>query len=260
VAAASIWGDYNLWDYAVWVAGLESYGYGSDYNFLYGVDDNRLQEKKTITLMKLDYKLVFSILSQHHHKTMLEQLSKYSIFQQLVATLLSSRTKDTTTIPLVKKLFVKYKTPSDFMEVKVDILEKELYGIGFYRVKARNIQKLSRIIIDKFQNKVPDTLEELTSLPGVGRKTANCMLNYAFHKPAIAVDIHVHRISNRLGWVKTNTPEETEQELMKILPEELWIRVNELLVDHGQRVCLPRNPKCEKCEVRGYCEYGRNTG
>lgn len=188
---------------------------------------------------------------------MLEQLSEYSIFQQLIAALLSSRTKDTTTIPLVKKLFMKYKTPPDFISAKVSVLEKELYGIGFYRVKARNIQKLSGIIRDKYQNKVPDTLEELTSLPGVGRKTANCMLNYAFHKPAIAVDVHVHHLSNRLGWVKTKTPEETELELMKILPQELWIKVNELLVDHGQRVCFPRKPNCEECAVKRWCEYGR---
>ncbi len=209
--------------------------------------------------MNPDYKSVFSILSKHHHKTMLEQLSEYSVFQQLIATLLSSRTKDTTTIPLVKKLFLKYKMPQDFISARISVLEKELYGIGFYRVKARNIHKLSRIIRDKYHNVVPNTLEELTSLPGVGRKTANCMLNYAFKKPAIAVDIHVHRISNRLGWVKTNTPEETEQELMKILLRELWIRVNELLVDHGQRVCFPRKPKCEECEVRKYCEYGRRN-
>ncbi len=201
---------------------------------------------------------VFSILEHSHQLTMLEQLASYSVFQQLIATLLSSRTKDTTTIPLVKKLFVKYKTPQDFISAKISVLEKELYGIGFYRVKARNIQKLSRMVKDKYHNKVPDTLEELTSLPGVGRKTANCMLNYAFGKPAIAVDIHVHRISNRLGWVKTNTPEETEQKLMEILPQELWIRVNELLVDHGQRVCFPRKPNCEGCEIRKYCGYGIN--
>lgn len=202
---------------------------------------------------------VFSILEHSHQLTMLEQLASYSVFQQLVATLLSSRTKDTTTIPLVKKLFVKYKTPQDFISAKISVLEKELYGIGFYRVKARNIQKLSGIIIEKYNGKVPNTLEELTSLPGVGRKTANCMLNYAFEKPAIAVDIHVHRISNRLGWVKTNTPEETELELMKKLSRELWIRVNELLVDHGQRVCFPRKPNCEECEIREYCEFGRNN-
>ncbi|MBI4980820.1 endonuclease III [Candidatus Woesearchaeota archaeon] len=209
------------------------------------------------TNYKNDYQLVFSILSQHHHKTMLEQLSQYSVFQQLIATMLSSRTKDTTTIPLVKKLFEKYKTPQDFLNAKISVLEKELYGIGFYRVKARNIPQLSRMIIDKYQCIVPDTLEELTSLSGVGRKTANCMLNYAFHKPAIAVDVHVHRLSNRLGWVKTNTPEETELKLVKILPQELWISVNELLVDYGQRICLPRKPKCGECPVRKYCEFGK---
>ncbi len=212
------------------------------------------KDKSTYSVQK-----VFSILEHSHQLTMLEQLASYSVFQQLVATLLSSRTKDTTTIPLVKKLFMKYRAPQDFISARISVLEKELYGIGFYRVKARNIQMLSRIIIDKFQNKVPNTLEELTSLPGVGRKTANCMLNYAFHKPAVAADTHVHRLSNRMGWVNTNTPEETEQKLMKVLPQELWSKVNELLVDHGQRVCFPRKPNCEGCEIREYCRYGRNN-
>ncbi len=203
-----------------------------------------------------EIKIVFPILEHSHHPTMLEQFSEYNVFQQLIATLLSSRTKDTTTIPIAKKLFVRYKTPQDFLNAKKEALERELYGIGFYLVKAKNIKKLSEIILEKFGGKVPESFEELVSLPGVGRKTANCLLSYAFHVPAIAVDVHVHRISNRLGWVKTKTPEETEEELMKILSQELWSKVNELLVDHGQRVCLPRKPKCGKCEIRKYCEYG----
>lgn len=198
---------------------------------------------------------VFFILERSHQPTMLEQFSKYNVFQQLIATLLSSRTKDTTTIPIAKKLFVRYKTPQDFLNAKQEILEKELYGIGFYRVKAENIRKLSKILLEKSDGKVPKSFEELTSLPGVGRKTANCLLSYAFRVPAIAVDIHVHRISNRLGWVKTNTLEETEKKLMKILPRELWSKVNMLFVDHGQRVCLPRKPKCGECLIRKYCQY-----
>lgn len=203
-----------------------------------------------------EIKMVFPILEHSHHPTMLERFSGYNVFQQLIATLLSSRTKDTTTIPIARKLFVKYKTPQDFLNVTMEVLWKELYGIGFYRVKAGNIQKLSKILIERFDEEVPESFEELVSLPGVGSKTANCMLSYAFHVPAIAVDVHVHRISNRLGWVTTKNPEETEKELMKILPQELWSKVNELLVDHGQRVCLPRKPKCGECLVRKYCEYG----
>jgi endonuclease-3 len=207
-------------------------------------------------MVQKDYHLVFDQLSSQHQLTMLEQLYRYSAFQRLIATLLSARTKDTTTIPLTHKLFKKYHLPQHFLKAKLSTLEQELYGIGFYRVKARNIQKLSRIILERFEGKVPDTLEELTSLPGVGRKTANCMLAYVFKQPAIAVDVHVHRLANRLGWVKSSTPEETERELQKILPKEEWSKVNMLFVDHGQRVCLPFNPKCGGCRIKRWCDLG----
>lgn len=205
----------------------------------------------------LEITKVFSLLSPLHQPTMLEQLKEYTPFQLLIATLLSSRTKDSTTIPIVKRLFQKYPTPQYFMEANLKKLEKELYGIGFYKVKARHVQELSRIILEKYNNTIPNTFEELTSLPGVGRKTANCVLNYAFGKPAIGVDVHVHRISNRLGWVKVDTPEETEEALKEIIPRELWTKVNMLFVDHGQRICQPRKPKCGICPVRKYCEHGR---
>lgn len=200
---------------------------------------------------------VFSTLEVHHPQTMLEQLEDYTVFQQLIATLLSSRTKDTTTIPIVKKLFKKYKTPDNFLNLKETALAKELYGIGFYRIKAKNILKLSQIIKDHYHGEVPKKLEELILLPGVGRKTANCILNYAFHQPAIAVDVHVHRISNRLGWVKTKTPEETENALAKVVPKNMWIKINMLLVGHGQTICLPQRPKCPVCPIRQYCVYGK---
>ncbi len=198
---------------------------------------------------------VLYLLGKSHKPTMLEELGNYTPFQMLVMTLLSSRTKDSTTIPLVKKLFAKHPEPEDFLRMDLKELERLLYGIGFYRVKARNIRKLSKIIIEKYDRKIPDSLEELTSLPGVGRKTANCILAYTFGKPAIAVDVHVHRISNRLGWVKISNPEGTEEELMKIVPKELWIKVNALLVDHGQRICLPIKPRCGECPVRNYCDF-----
>ena len=201
--------------------------------------------------------MVLSLLEPTHQPTMLEQLKEYTPFQLLIATVLSARTRDSTTIPIVKKLFEKYPTPAHLAEANVKQLEQELYGIGFYHVKAKYVKELSRIVVEKYGEKIPDTLEGLTSLPGVGRKTANCVLSYAFHQPAIAVDIHVHRISNRLGWVKTATPEETEEALTKIVPQELWSEVNRLLVDHGQRICLPRKPKCGSCAVREYCEYGK---
>ena len=204
-----------------------------------------------------EIKKVFSLLEKDHPLTMLEELGHYTPFQMLVMTLLSSRTKDSTTIPIVKKLFAKYPQPEDLVEIDLKELEQELYGIGFYRIKAKNVQKLSSIIIEKYSKKVPDSFEELASLPGVGRKTANCVLAYTFKKPAIAVDIHVHRISNRLGWVKTNSLEDTEEVLRKIIPVEWWIDVNRLFVGHGQTICIPIKPKCAICPIRKWCEYGR---
>ena len=206
-----------------------------------------------------DYELVFNILEKDHKATMLEQFSHYSKFQLLISTLLSSRTKDTTTIPIVKKMFKKWSLPEDFIAVDLGELEKELYGIGFYKVKARNIKKLSQQLIDDFAGEVPSSLEGMTSLPGVGRKTANCMLNYAFGKSAVAVDIHVHRISNRLGWVKTGSESETELKLMKILPKELWNKVNMLLVNHGQNVCFPIKPNCKECKIVKLCKFEKKN-
>lgn len=194
---------------------------------------------------------ILSILESTHQLTMLEQLQPYTPFQQLIATMLSARTKDTTTIPIVHRLFKSYKTPSDFLKIKA----QELYGIGFYRVKTKNIHKLSKLIIEKYHGQVPADFEQLITLPGVGRKTANCLLSYTFHQPAIAVDVHVHRISNRLGWVKTKTPEETEARLKLLIPKKLWSKINMLLVNHGQTVCKPVKPDCGKCNIISSCAY-----
>ena len=200
---------------------------------------------------------VFSLLEKNHPLTMLEQLGHYTPFQMLVMTMLSSRTKDSTTIPIVKRLFAKYPTPEHFVKIDKKELEEQLYGIGFYKVKAKQVKELSKVVLEKYKGKVPDTFEELTSLPGVGRKTANCVLAYTFQKPAIAVDIHVYRVSNRLGWVKTKTPEETEEALKKLIPKASWIEVNRLLVGHGQTICVSINPKCAICPILHFCEYGR---
>ncbi len=200
---------------------------------------------------------VFFILEKTHQPTMLEILGDYTPFQMLVMTMLSARAKDSTTIPIVKEMFAKYPSPKNYVEMDVKKIEKMIYKIGFFRAKAKNLKNISKILIKKFNNKVPDTFEELTSLPGVGRKTANCILAYTFKKPAIAVDIHVHRISNRLGWVKTKKPEDTEEELKKIIPKNQWINVNRLIVGHGQTICSPINPKCQKCPVSNYCKYGK---
>ena len=212
-------------------------------------------KNKMITTKEINK--VFSLLEPLHQPTMLEQLKEYTPFQLLVATLLSARTKDTTIIPLVKRLFQKYPQPRDLAKADIKALEQELFQSGFYKVKARHVKELSRIVHEQYHDLIPTDFVQLTALPGVGRKTANCILNYAFHQPAIAVDTHVHRISNRLGWVKTETPEETEEALQKIVPRELWSKINMLLVDHGQRICLPRKPQCGICPVRKECEYGK---
>ena len=191
------------------------------------------------------------------HKTMLGDFErKYTPFQILVATVMSARTKDSTTMPFAEKMFQKYKTPLDFVSLSVEQIEKLIFPVGFYRTKARSIKKLCEILIEKYHGNVPDTLEQLIELPGVGRKTANCVLAYAFKKPCIPVDIHVHRISNRIGLVKTKTPEETERELMNVVPRKYWLDINELFVVHGQNVCLPRKPMCGNCVIRRLCNYG----
>ncbi len=193
-------------------------------------------------------KKTLSLLEPHHHP-----------FQLLIATLLSSRSKDSTTIPIVKRLFKIYPQAKNLLAAKLTDLEKILYGVGFYHTKARHLKELSKIVLEKYNGTIPETFPELITLPGVGRKTANCILGYAFQQPAIAVDTHVHRISNRLGWIKTTTPEESELALQKVVPQELWTDVNRLLVDHGQRICLPINPQCRICPVNKYCQYGKKV-
>ena len=173
----------------------------------------------------------------------------------LIGTILSARTRDENTSVVVKKLFEKYKTARSLARAKVADIEKIIKSTGFYHVKARRIIEVASIIDSKYDGKVPDSLEELLELPGVGRKTANCVLVYAFEKPAIPVDTHVHRISNRIGLVKTKTPEETELELMKKIPKKYWLEINDTFVMYGQNICKPISPMCDVCQIRNMCEY-----
>ncbi|MDE2590793.1 MAG: endonuclease III, partial [Patescibacteria group bacterium] len=152
----------------------------------------------------------------------------------LIGTILSARTRDENTSVVVRKLFSRYKTARALAGAKISDVEKIIKSTGFYHVKAKRIIEVASIIDSKYSGKVPQTLDKLIELPGVGRKTANCVLVYAFDKPAIPVDTHVHRISNRLGLVKTKTPEDTEIELMKKIPKEHWIRINDTFVMYGQ--------------------------
>lgn len=176
-------------------------------------------------------------------------------FSILIGTILSARTKDENTAKVVKKLFAEYKTAKDLAGAKTRDVERIIRSIGFYHVKARRIIDVAKIIESQYKGVVPDNLDQLIMLPGVGRKTANCVLVYAFEKPAIPVDIHVHRISNRLGLVETKTPEETEFELMKKIPKKYWLRVNDTFVMYGQNICKPISPMCNVCKIRKLCKY-----
>ncbi len=172
----------------------------------------------------------------------------------LISCILSLRTNDRTTYPATLRMLEFAKTPHDMKGVKVEDLAKAIYPVGFYENKAKQIIELSRQIDEELGGKVPDEIEELVKFNGVGRKTANLVLSRGFNKPAICVDVHVHRIFNRLGYVKTKNPEETEFALRKKLPVKYWIDINTLMVTHGQNVCKPINPKCSECPIEKYCK------
>ncbi|MCK5528106.1 MAG: endonuclease III [Kiritimatiellae bacterium] len=174
-------------------------------------------------------------------------------FKILVATILSARTKDDTTAAACKRLFSKVNNHSDLNKLTVIQIEKLIFPVGFYHNKAKYLKELPASLNTLFDGNIPDTIDELCQLPGVGRKTANLVVTMAFDKPAMCVDIHVHRISNRFGLLKTATPLETEMRLRKILPDKYWMTWNSYLVSFGQTVCSPINPKCNQCPISDYC-------
>lgn len=174
-------------------------------------------------------------------------------FEILISTLLSLRTKDDVTSAAAARLLAHAKTPREMLALGESRIRRLIYPVGFYPTKAGRIVNISRIIIDEFGGKVPDTIEQLLTLPGVGRKTANLVMTEGFKKPAVCVDTHVHRISNRVGYVNTKTPDKTEFALREKLPRKYWIRYNELLVAFGQAVCRPVSPLCSQCPVSDMC-------
>jgi endonuclease-3 len=174
-------------------------------------------------------------------------------FRVLISCLISLRTKDEVTDAASQRLFAKADTPAKMLELRASQIAKLIFPAGFYRTKAKHILEISRTLMNGYAGRVPDTLEELLKLKGVGRKTANLVLSIGFGKPAICVDTHVHRISNRLGWVKTKTPEQTEEALRKILPKRYWIPINDLLVTFGQNICQPVSPWCSECPLEKEC-------
>ena len=172
----------------------------------------------------------------------------------LIACILSLRTNDKTTYPATLRMLELGKTPEDFAKCDIKQLEKAIYPVGFYANKAKQIIQLSKEIVEKHNGKVPESIEELVKFNGVGRKTANLVVARGFNKPAICVDVHVHRIFNRMGYVKTKTPEETEFALREKLPKKYWIDINTLIVTHGQNVCKPQRPLCNICPINKYCD------
>ncbi|MCE5213573.1 MAG: endonuclease III [Methanobacterium sp.] len=203
-------------------------------------------------LIKDSINKIMAVLEENYSLRVFEGRDPYRV---LIRTILSQRTRDENTDQASKRLFSKYKNVKEVASADVVDLEELVRPAGFYHVKARRIKEVSQIILDEYQGIVPHTVEELLTLPGVGRKTANCLLVYGFGKPAICVDVHVHRISNRMGLVVTKNPDQTEVELMKIVPRKYWLEINDLLVQFGQTICKPISPLHEICPVSEFCKF-----
>ncbi|HXW12531.1 MAG TPA: endonuclease III [Nitrososphaeraceae archaeon] len=180
-------------------------------------------------------------------------------FKILIGTILSARTRYETTTSVIKMLFSRFKNPDELSRANLKEIKELIQKIGFYNVKAIRIKEVSKILVDKYNSKVPSNMEDLLTFPGVGRKTANCVLVYGFRKPAIPVDVHVHRISNRIGIVDTKKPEETEIVLQKSIDMKYWTAINETFVVFGQNICLPIKPKCGLCRLTKICKYYENN-
>lgn len=209
-----------------------------------------LPRKKT----KKEVKEILDLLSELHPNAHCE-LVHSSPFELLIATILSAQCTDVRVNIVTEELFKKYNTPEDFKNLSIEEIEKEIKTCGLYKSKAKKIKETSSILVDKYNSELPDTLEELITLPGVGRKTAGVVLSNAFGIPAIAVDTHVFRVSNRIGIIKEKTPEKTEFALMKAIEKERWTHSHHLLIFHGRRICKARKPECENCNIREYCNY-----
>ena len=177
-------------------------------------------------------------------------------FQILIGTVLSQRTRDKKTDEAAKALFSRYPSPEMLAAAPLEEIANLIRSANYYNTKASRIREISRIILEEYTGNTPDTLDELMRLPGVGRKTAACVMLYGFRKPALPVDTHVHRISNRIGLIDTQTPLESEEELWKVIPEKYIMVYNELMVKHGQNTCKPISPLCQECPIVELCDYG----
>ncbi len=195
---------------------------------------------------KLEERYTTDFFAEHHDR---------DPYKVLVSCLISLRTKDEVTYPAADRLYKLADNPDDMIKLSEKQIQDAIYPAGFYRVKAKRIKNISKKLVEEYGSKVPDHRKELLKFKGIGRKTANIVLVFGFDKPAIPVDIHVHRISNRIGWVDTQKPEETEKELVENIPRKHWKKLNELLVRHGQNICKPRKPLCYKCPIVDYCSF-----
>ena len=174
-------------------------------------------------------------------------------FQVLISTILSLRTKDACTAEGSRRLFGRARTPRGMLRLDAATIAKTIYPVGFYNTKAKTILDVCRVLVERYDSRVPDTVDELVELKGVGRKTANLVVGLGYGKPAICVDTHVHRITNRWGYVSTKSPDKTEMELRRVLPGRYWIPINDWLVAYGQNLCTPVSPWCSRCKIRPHC-------
>ncbi|MBS3816646.1 MAG: endonuclease III [Candidatus Thermoplasmatota archaeon] len=184
-----------------------------------------------------------------------DEVPTRSPFKVLISTVLSQRTKDVNTHKASEALFSEYSTPKELAEAPLDHVKELIEPSGFYNVKSERVKRIARRVHEEYDDEVPEDMDELLDFKGVGRKTANCVQVYGFGEPAVPVDTHVHRISNRLGIADTKEPEETEKVLQEEIPKKYWIEINKLMVEFGKNICQPRNPKCGKCPLTEMCKY-----
>ena len=197
-----------------------------------------------------------TLAATYHGRGAVELGDPYKV---LVATIISQRTREEQTTAVSERVFAKYPDAPTLTQAAEPALYDLLNGSEYREEKAPRLIALAQLLVDKHGGQVPDDLNALLSLPGVGRKTANCVLIYAFQKAALCVDIHCHRITNRLGWVTTKTPDQTEKALEKVMPKDLWAGSNRLFLQHGRALCLPTTPICSRCPVRQWCAYGSDV-
>ncbi|SHF15506.1 DNA-(apurinic or apyrimidinic site) lyase /endonuclease III [Marinitoga hydrogenitolerans DSM 16785] len=208
---------------------------------------------------KKEIKKILEILEKTYPNST-TALKYKNTFELLIAVMLSAQTTDNQVNKVTPTLFSKFKTPEDFAKLKPEELEKYIKGVGLYKTKSKNIINTCKMLLEKYNGKIPETREELIKLPGVGRKTANVMLSVAFGKDAIAVDTHVFRVANRIGLANSKNVKKTEEDLMKNIPQELWRKAHHWLIYHGRNICKARNPECKKCPIKEYCEYYKKNG